>query len=443
MLDTENLFRQYLNNIEPDNSNLPEYFEAYQFVIDKFGSDAMEQPGQIELLGWDIEYVSPRATLPNFIDQILVRRLNDFVPENDHPMILDCGANIGFSSLSYKRQFPQSRIIAFEPDQKFAPVLQRNLERNGAGDVRVVEAAVWIRNGTSQWYSEGIDGSHLCADTDESLKVTTVRTVDLGDFLNEPIDLIKMDIEGAEYEVVNQLGPKLQQVKAMSIECHLNQRTMVPFGEMVRTLSSAGFQLSINSFGAWRDLVRQTPIRKDHYENYILVSAWRGSLPSTRTHTSWIPNAGVAPITQYKNLFHLITHQFSLQMEQHSLQLSNQASEFQAPLLASLKSYALSGEQGLKRVQLVVPFQRETGFCWVIPLNDFLSNTDDNEHPNRSTLLLYEDDHLLQPAHALHEDIRNLGGGRYSYWNGALYFSTTDGSDPNTNGRRYRVVGIP
>jgi SAM-dependent methyltransferase len=51
---------------------------------------------------------------------------------------------------------------------------------------------------------------------------------------------------------------------------------------------------------------------------------------------------------------------------------------------------------------------------------------------------LYEDGVPLGPRHSLHEDIRTLGGGRYAHWVHQLYFSTTDHSDPNTNGRSYQ-----
>lgn len=426
MFDLDNLLKQYLKNIEPDNDHLSEYFDAYQLVVDKFGYKPVIQPGRIKLLGWDLEYRCG-AALANFIDQILVRRLNDFIPENDRPLILDCGANIGFSSLSYKRQFPNSRIIAFEPDPEFVPALRRNLECNGAEDVKVVDAAVWIENGSSQWRIEGIDGSHLSVEADDAEKITTVRTVDLCDYLNEPVDLIKMDIEGAEYEVINHVGNKLNNVKAMSVECHLKQATIVPFSKMLEVLSAAGFKLSINSFGEWRDLIHQSRVMADHHENYVLVSAWRGSIPSALTHISWIPSVGAAPIMEY-------AHQIQYIFQQTSAR--------EAELLDYLNSYALSGEKALKRIQLKKPYQQESGLCWMALLVDFLPIADNEEHSNRSTLLLYEDGKLLQPAHAPHEDIRNLGGGRYSHWNKALYFSTSDGSDPNTNGREYRIVYI-
>ena len=61
---------------------------------------------------------------------------------------------------------------------------------------------------------------------------------------------------------------------------------------------------------------------------------------------------------------------------------------------------------------------------------------------DRSHLALFEDGVPLGPAHQRHKLIRSAGGGRYSHLNKRLVFSTSDGSDPNTNGRRYHWIEL-
>jgi hypothetical protein len=63
----------------------------------------------------------------------------------------------------------------------------------------------------------------------------------------------------------------------------------------------------------------------------------------------------------------------------------------------------------------------------------------DSPDGGRSSLRLYENGQPLGAAHSLHSDIRERGQGRYSHWNGHLWFSTSDSSDPRTNGRTYTV----
>jgi hypothetical protein len=59
--------------------------------------------------------------------------------------------------------------------------------------------------------------------------------------------------------------------------------------------------------------------------------------------------------------------------------------------------------------------------------------------PALSGLRLFEDDVELGPPHSGHDTIRAEGHGRFSHWRQALYFSASDGTDPKTNGRTYRI----
>ncbi len=63
-----------------------------------------------------------------------------------------------------------------------------------------------------------------------------------------------------------------------------------------------------------------------------------------------------------------------------------------------------------------------------------------SSHDGASLAEVWEDGRPLPgPANALHDDIRNIGRGRYSFWHGAAYFAASDNSDPRTNGRRYEI----
>jgi hypothetical protein len=90
---------------------------------------------------------------------------------------------------------------------------------------------------------------------------------------------------------------------------------------------------------------------------------------------------------------------------------------------------------------LTAPFTSDGGSAWGRALPDDLhARTDNNDAPYQSHLRLFEDGLELGPGHSRHETIRTAGNGHYSLWLSALYFSTSDGSDPNTNGRSYTVT---
>jgi hypothetical protein len=84
----------------------------------------------------------------------------------------------------------------------------------------------------------------------------------------------------------------------------------------------------------------------------------------------------------------------------------------------------------------------DSGFAWAAT-KKFGTPADTRNAPSRSTLRLFENDVPLGPAHSSHDDIRNIGQGRFSHWastsssNEKLRFSSSDNSDPRSNGRRY------
>lgn len=103
--------------------------------------------------------------------------------------------------------------------------------------------------------------------------------------------------------------------------------------------------------------------------------------------------------------------------------------KFSRKLLAALRP-RFQGE--------ILELAHERGNCYVALLPKKLIS-DSN---GGSRLKLFEDGRELPYPHASHDDIRELGAGRYSHWNDAVYFSSSDNSDPAKNGKRYRVREI-
>jgi len=92
---------------------------------------------------------------------------------------------------------------------------------------------------------------------------------------------------------------------------------------------------------------------------------------------------------------------------------------------------------------LAAPFSRERDSCWVTGLPAVPTPGDSMTAPFQSRLQLFENGRAIGLAHAVHEDIMRQGLGRFSHWHDRLFFSTSDNSDPNRNGRRYAVQVWP
>lgn len=86
-------------------------------------------------------------------------------------------------------------------------------------------------------------------------------------------------------------------------------------------------------------------------------------------------------------------------------------------------------------------FPRDSGHAFVFEVPSQLSG-DEPGGRRRSSLIIYEDDRPLGPGHSQHDEVREGGAGRFSHWGGRVLFSTSDGSDPNENGRVYHAMAF-
>ena len=184
---------------------------------------------------------------PSFLaswEEIFDREIYNFRQSNDEPRILDCGANVGVSCLYFRKCFPHARITAFEPDPKIFAYLQSNLACSGCHDVELIAKAVWSSNTTLRFWSEGADAGRI--DSGERPNAIKIPAVRLRDFLNEPVDLLKMDIEGAETEVMLDIAPRLRNVRNVFVEYHSFTGKPQTLGILVQTLIEAGFRVQLH-----------------------------------------------------------------------------------------------------------------------------------------------------------------------------------------------------
>jgi hypothetical protein len=94
-------------------------------------------------------------------------------------------------------------------------------------------------------------------------------------------------------------------------------------------------------------------------------------------------------------------------------------------------------------VELKPPFERQNGYAYEAEVPALQNVADDSDSPHRSTLVVCEDERVLGPSHSPHAVVRQSGKGSFSHWRNYLLFSSSDNSDPNSNGHRYRAVLVP
>ena len=163
--------------------------------------------------------------------EIFILRQYAFECEHACPVTVDCGGNVGLSVVWFKRHYPQSKVIVYEADPEVAQVLINNVTRLGLSDVNVNPVAVWTSHGTMGFQQRGPDSGSLS--TSASCSIATIR---LAENLPAHVDLLKMDIEGGEFEVLKDLYETnaLRRVERLVVECHV---TVDVLDDLVRLLA--------------------------------------------------------------------------------------------------------------------------------------------------------------------------------------------------------------
>ncbi|MDE3156911.1 MAG: FkbM family methyltransferase [Acidobacteriota bacterium] len=176
--------------------------------------------GRIDLMDYRLQYADLLTLCPQWHDLFVKQTLAFHVGRPD-PRILDCGANVGLASLYFKRLYPRARMTAYEADPALSALMAANLAGNGAGDVEVVQAAVWTHDGTVTFRCEGADSGAIdgvaSGVTGERVEVPAVR---LRDRLSERIDVLKLDIEGAERAVLEDCADLIGRIPVLLLDLH-------------------------------------------------------------------------------------------------------------------------------------------------------------------------------------------------------------------------------
>lgn len=186
--------------------------------------------------------------LPSFLGQykeLFIDEIYRFDAVNDTPYIIDVGSNIGLSLIYFKELYPKSSIVAFEADPKVFDYLKKNIESCKIDSVQLMNQAIWIDNNGVNFSSEGADGGTIKGST-SVIKIPSRRLKDLLDS-NRSIDFLKIDIEGAEVDVLKDCRGSLKNVRNIFIEYHSFVGKPQSLSEILSILEENRFRYSTST----------------------------------------------------------------------------------------------------------------------------------------------------------------------------------------------------
>lgn len=196
-------------------------------------------------------------TIRYLFDEIFFRNEYIFDTENKKPIIFDCGANVGFATIYFKWLYPESEIYAFEPDKRTFEVLKKNILQNKLDKVYLFNVAISNRDGKIDFFIDLKNPGSVVMSTkrERTLKdKITVDCISLSSLIknkNIPkIDLVKMDIEGSEKEVIEDLNNTNQLAKVMKLVIEYHHKIIgykSNLSEFLKFFEKNGFEYQMDT----------------------------------------------------------------------------------------------------------------------------------------------------------------------------------------------------
>jgi FkbM family methyltransferase len=173
--------------------------------------------------------------LRNHIDDVWIyREILDnheysFIVKNEPKYIIDGGANIGMASIYFANKYKDVKVIAVEPEAGNFEMLKRNV--HGYTNITAINAALWNTSGEIAVFDTNLGNTGFMVETNISAlrpitkkvkHLTKAITIDeiMQEFAIDSIDILKIDIEGAEKEVFESCKNWINKTKCVIIELH-------------------------------------------------------------------------------------------------------------------------------------------------------------------------------------------------------------------------------
>jgi FkbM family methyltransferase len=195
------------------------------------------------------------ADLSYLIYEIFAQKAYLFSSTNPNPYIIDCGSNIGMATLFFNKLYPNATILAFEPDPQTFAALQKNIIDNQLTNVTAINKALLDKQGVIEFpqYNglAGYPGMSLYIQnaTQSPQRFVSIAATQLSHYIDRPIDLVKIDVEGAEGAIINDLtqAKKLALIHEIIIEYHIRNAPLnESLGHIISTLEQNNFDVAVH-----------------------------------------------------------------------------------------------------------------------------------------------------------------------------------------------------
>lgn len=243
--------------------------KLFLYYLKIFYKDKLRfKPYFVSFLGFKFHFPDPLAFYYEFL-YIFVNEIYYFTSENLSPFIIDGGGYIGSSVIYFKKLYPCSKLLVFEPDNSNRLYLEKNVRENKLSNVKIFPVGLYNQEGTVNFLSDNTDGGKIDKGGKAKIKVTK-----LSRYINQEVDFLKLNIEGVERFVLEDLdkNKKLSLVKQLCLEWHSFPGQKQDLDEILSILTLNGFQYFIDNIAGTTH--GKIVIQKNE-QSYLLIYAKR------------------------------------------------------------------------------------------------------------------------------------------------------------------------
>lgn len=197
-------------------------------------------------------------------------------------VVIDVGANIGYFSVHFGRRVGSAgTVLAFEPGRENVALLRWNVRRARLQNVRIVEAALGDHDGEGTLFlNPAHPADHRTFDAGEARPSRPVRVVTLDGVLGDPdvvarIALIKIDVQGAEMQVLRGMARTLKAATSARLLVEFTPAALIEAGDapeaFLEFFDGLGYRPRVFAGGAFADATRAQVAAAAREHGYVDV----------------------------------------------------------------------------------------------------------------------------------------------------------------------------
>jgi len=156
-------------------------------------------------------------------EEVILREDYNLTINFNPSTIIDGGANIGLTSVFFANKYPQADIVAVEPEEGNFEMLKKNTKNYGG--ISLIRSGIWSHSAILSVIDEGKGNNSFTVTEVLSARADSINAISIYEIMQErswdTIDILKLDIEGAEKNVFEKnFAQWLPRVKILIIEFH-------------------------------------------------------------------------------------------------------------------------------------------------------------------------------------------------------------------------------